>query len=115
MSYLDPSNCPPDETIACLLDGRLDEDSRNAVLEHAADCPSCRFVLAEAARTSSARLAGSAPRVPYRALALAASLAVVAGAAWWGLMARGPSLEDVFIHLMRDLGAAARPAAARAH
>ncbi len=26
-----------------------------------------------------------------------------------------PSLEDVFIHLMRDLGAAAKPAAGKAH
>lgn len=46
--------CPPDDTIAALLEGRLPAKEAAEVHAHAADCEMCRQVIAEGARARSA-------------------------------------------------------------
>ncbi|HVS01413.1 MAG TPA: CHAT domain-containing protein, partial [Thermoanaerobaculia bacterium] len=84
---------------ACLLDRRLDPATRQAVIEHAADCAACRFVLAESARWQGGRQRAR-PRRPARVrlvegVTVAASLALVAGFGWWALGARHPDVAGV--------------------
>ncbi|HEY8211994.1 MAG TPA: serine/threonine-protein kinase [Myxococcaceae bacterium] len=55
--------CPPDDTIAALLEGRLAAKEAAAVHAHAAGCELCRQLIAEGAR---ARSAVFRPRPPSR-------------------------------------------------
>lgn len=71
--------CPDDETLATLLEDRLDAPTREAVERHVAACPSCLDVVAAAL---PARAAPAGPRrvpLPAAGLAAAAGLALVVG------------------------------------
>jgi tetratricopeptide (TPR) repeat protein len=46
--------CPDSETLAAYLDGRLEQDERECVTAHVADCDTCYFVVAEIAQTATA-------------------------------------------------------------
>jgi len=56
--------CPPDDTIAALLEGRLPAREAAEVHAHAADCEICRQVIAEGARSRSAVFRPPKPRRP---------------------------------------------------
>ncbi|HEX8794263.1 MAG TPA: protein kinase [Polyangiaceae bacterium] len=43
-------HCPDDETVAALIEGRLQGDALRALTEHVDQCPSCRELVADAVR-----------------------------------------------------------------
>ncbi|HEX8153368.1 MAG TPA: zf-HC2 domain-containing protein, partial [Thermoanaerobaculia bacterium] len=47
---------PSDETLAALIDGRLDDEMRQRVIEHLASCDECRWTVSEAPEMISATL-----------------------------------------------------------
>ncbi|GEM_PF-4069336 len=67
--------CPPVETFASYLEGRLPRRERKALERHLSECPLCRRE-AEAARASSSPRARTFPKVP----AMAAAALLLAGA-----------------------------------
>jgi tetratricopeptide (TPR) repeat protein len=104
--------CPDLETIAAYLDRRLPERERGRIAEHIASCETCYFAFTEAAqirvnepaagKTAEAVEGGdgrawwSAPRVLWtagRALAAAASVALMIGTGWLTLWPAGGASE----------------------
>lgn len=45
--------CPDSETLAAYLDGRLEQDEREPITTHVADCEMCYFVVTESAQTQA--------------------------------------------------------------
>jgi hypothetical protein len=100
------TNCPTEETLAVFIDGRLDDEARRRVIEHAAECAECRDILLTAAEIQNADATNVAPFRPrqrmWPLIAVAASLVVVFGLPathrWWVFQRTGGLSAVVAAH-----------------
>ncbi len=105
--------CPDDETVAALVEGRLDGEALRAIAQHVDGCPSCRELVAEAVRAPAEAgaegfQAGGAP-LPRGATVGRYVVQGCIGAGAMGIVytARDPDLgRDVALKLMRGDGVA---------
>jgi len=81
--------CPPVETLAAFVDGKLAGDEIDAVIEHLFTCDRCEAIVSATMRTVDATLDAPAVRRPSRmraatpAVAAVVSLIAVGVAVWW--------------------------------
>lgn len=90
---------PADETLAAFIDGRLDSEARQPVIEHMAECAECRDVLntADELAIDEGRLA---PVVPFWKAWVVPAASVAAAAAIGFILYTGP-VGDRFLATRR--------------
>jgi len=112
--------CPDDETVAALVEGRLDGEALRAIAQHVDGCPSCRELVADAVRGpaeagAEALPTGVAP-LPRGATVGRYVVQGCIGAGAMGIVytARDPDLgRDVALKLMRGDGVATSSSGSR--
>jgi len=67
--------CPDPGTMAAFVDGRLDAPAREVVLEHLAECPSCRDLVTELSAPGDSTIVPPTTRPRLRTLAIGLALA----------------------------------------